>query len=290
MAPCWGRGRSTSGTAQGSEGLRWPRAPTHSCRPPPGPAGPQPAAFLPSTGLTSAPLGWGQSRPGDHLGDAPSPTLCFQHGGSAPEAAPEWGGMELWDSPPPSGGGAGSAAPGCSGRRGGLLGEIQGCGNSGARPARGPSPPLGFHTDAAGMRCPVSEGRLRLGAERAPRPGPPLASIRPLAPRPRRPRTPRSLDPSCRKDEATRWRPLLGDRLSLVPPPLTSSPETPSLAVSTPPTPPRLSLGALCLLAPSARPWPASSDRALPAREGPPRSAALLHFSAGPCDCNLQNS
>ena len=107
VALCWGRGRSTSGTAQGSEGLRWPRASTQSCRPPPRPAGPQPTAFLPSTGLTSAPVGWGQSRPGDHLGEAPSPTLCFQHGDSAPEAAPGWGGMELWDFPPPSGGGVG---------------------------------------------------------------------------------------------------------------------------------------------------------------------------------------
>lgn len=174
--------------------------------------------------------------------------------------------------------GAGSSAPHCSGRGGGLLREIQGCGNSGARPARGPSLPLGLR-----MRCPVSDGRPHLGAGRAPRAGPPLASIPPPAPRPRCPRTPRSLDPSCRKDEATRWRPLLGDRLSLVPPPLTSSPETPSLAVSTPLPAPSLPRGSLssrsiCGLPHLTAPFP--PVRVLRVLR------ALLHSSAGPWGCN----
>ena len=144
------------------------------------PAGPQPAAFLPSTRLTSAPLGWGQSRPGDHLGDAPSLTLCFQLGGSPfpalSRAAPGWAGAP---GHPSSLRGMGSSAPGCSRVGGGPLGATQGGGSSGALLATGPSPPLGFHADAAGMICPVSEGRPDLRAGRAPRAGPPLASIPP---------------------------------------------------------------------------------------------------------------
>lgn len=161
------------------------------------------------------------------------PNLCPTWVGSIPARGPPWGrplsqpllpalgfsppcplpgrsggGQELRDTPPPSGGWA-ALLQAVVGVGVGPLGETQGGGSSGVRPATRPSPPLGFHADAAGMSCPVSEGRPDLRAGRAPRAGPPLASISPSGSA-RRPRTPCFLDPPCQKDEATRWRPLLG--------------------------------------------------------------------------------